>query len=168
MRSVERGEIYWIEPSVWKDTGEHGIKKRRPAIIVSSDTINHRDWTYEVVYLTTQPKRDEVTHVAVRSGITMSTALCEQISTISSEQIGDYVGTCTEAELASIDAALMISLGLDVPDPDTIEYEEDRDEAEKELWGANQDLQEELIRAKSEVDTMRRLYNELLQRLLGK
>lgn len=158
MRPVERGEIYWIEPSVWKDTGEHGIKKRRPAIIVSSDAINNRDWTYEVVYLTTQPKRDEVTHVAVRSGITISTALCEQISTISSEQIGDYVGTCTDAELASIDAALMISLGMD-------DVRDDFDDGTMD--GGDDDLRVELLKARSEAEVLRKMYNELLQRVIS-
>ena len=161
MTEFNRGDIYWIAPSAYREAIGSVQRADRPGIIVSNDS--NQGQTLEIVYLTTQPKKDLPTHCSIRSTGQPSTALCEQITTVSTEQIGRYLATATDQEMAAIESCKMISLGLDVPAPDTIEYEEDPDEL-----AANQDLHEELIRARSEVDTMRRLYNELLQRVLDK
>ena len=67
----------------------------------------------EVVYMTTRPKIDLPTHVATRSSGTLSTILCEQITSVSVERVGHRIGQLTEAELSNLDTALAISLGID-------------------------------------------------------
>ena len=65
-----------------------------------------------MVYLTTQPKHDLPTHVTIRSTNRVSTAICEQITTVAIERIGSYCGQATDEEMAAIDRAMLISLGI--------------------------------------------------------
>lgn len=65
-----------------------------------------------VIYLTTVPKRDLPTHVTIRSSGRVSTALCEQISTVSVERLGNYCGHVSDSELTAIENAMLISLGI--------------------------------------------------------
>lgn len=111
---INRGDIFWVNPAAyaWKQSGENAIKAGRPAVIVSNDRINGEGLTCEVVYLTTHPKFDDATCVTIRSARDVSTALCGQISTVSTEQIGDKCGECSEREMEAINKAIMISLNL--------------------------------------------------------
>ena len=70
----------------------------RPAVIVSNDKNNANSNTVEVVYMTTKPKTDLPTHVYIESALRPSTLLCEQISTVSEERIGEWIGELTESE----------------------------------------------------------------------
>lgn len=107
---INRGDIFYVDyfPTV-------GSEQRggRPAIVVSNNKNNENSETIEVVYLTTQPKADLPTHVIVRGTGTKSTALCEQVHTISTDRLGDFKGECSTDEMQMIDCALAISLGLE-------------------------------------------------------
>ena len=107
---MKRGEIYYIQ-SNWQETGSEQ-RAGRPAVIVSNDNNNNNSEVVEVVYLTTQPKTDLPTHVLTRSASLPSTILCEQIYSVSTQRLGDYVGRLTEQEVKELDIALAISLGL--------------------------------------------------------
>lgn len=52
------------------------------------------------------------THVTIRSSGRVSTALCEQISTVSVERLGNYCGHVSDSELTAIENAMLISLGI--------------------------------------------------------
>lgn len=108
---IQRGEIYYVEKL---DTENMGSEQRanRPAIIVSNNLCNKHSPVVEIVYLTTQPKREMPTHVPINSAKYPGTALCEQIHSVAVERLGDYVGRCTRDEMAQIDEALCASLGL--------------------------------------------------------
>ncbi len=84
----------------------------RPAVIVSNDKNNAKSNTVEVVYMTTKPKTDLPTHVYIESALRPSTLLCEQISTVSEERIGEWIGELTDDEVKELDVALAISLGM--------------------------------------------------------
>ena len=84
----------------------------RPAVVVSNDLNNVHSTTVEVVYLTTQPKRDLPTHATIHSMSRDSIAICEQITTVAVERIGNYRGCVTDAEMEDIEAAMQVSLGL--------------------------------------------------------
>lgn len=113
---VRRGDIYWIDPSPYHGNGIHVQQADRPGVIVSSREVNAEEWTYEIVYLTTKPKRHHRTHCIITSSYRPSTALCNQITTVSREQIGRYIGRCTAEEMASIEKCIMLSLSLAVPE----------------------------------------------------
>lgn len=85
----------------------------RPAVVVSNNKNNENSNVVEVVYMTTQPKTDLPTHVTIRSTGRISTVLCEQVYSVSTERIGTYIGEATDKEMENIDIALMISLQLD-------------------------------------------------------
>lgn len=106
---VRRGEIYYVESFV--TTGSEQ-RPGRPAVVVSNDMNNEFSSTVEVVYFTTQPKRSLPTHVRILSTSRESIALCEQITSVAIERLGDFCGEVSPQELAEIDAALLVSLGL--------------------------------------------------------
>lgn len=148
---IRRGEIYFIKKS---DNVGCEMESGRPAIIVSNDMNNRYSEVAEVVYLTTQPKRDMPTHVKINATGIMSTALCEQIHSVSADRIGDWKATCSAAEMQAVDSAIMESLGI----------------AEKNKSGdITNDLYNIKIKlaiAETELEVYRRLYQELLERVM--
>ena len=118
-QEIKRGEIFFISRS--DNYPEYGSEQYagRPALVVSNQNLNATSSTVEIVYLTTKEKNDSLLHVKIRSTIKPSVAICEQITSISKERIGDYYGTCTDEELQKIDIAIAKSLGLQLSsDPD--------------------------------------------------
>lgn len=114
----------------------------RPAVIVSNDTGNHFSSMCEVVYLTTQEKKPLPTHVEVLARVP-STALCEQITSVSQERLCDYIRSCSEEEMQAIDRALMISLGLnEQPNEQVVETASMMDDLKMKLEGAERKLDE--------------------------
>ena len=109
---MKRGDIYYIAR---RDTVGAETMKARPAVIVSNDKLNATSEVVEVVYLTTQPKKEMNTHAVIKATGVTSTALCEHIDHVSILLVGDYCGRCTAEEMAAIDAALLASLGLTRP-----------------------------------------------------
>lgn len=111
-RDYHRGEIYYVFPDGASGSEQAG---RRPAVIVSNDTGNKHSTVAEVVFLTTREKNDLPTHVRVSATPCPSTALCEQIHTVSQERFDRYVGAVSEYEMEQINRAMLISLGLKQP-----------------------------------------------------
>lgn len=108
-KNLRRGDIYYIDKEIVYGSEQQG---GRPGIIVSNNVGNVESEIVQVVYITTQPKNDLPTHVTIHSAKQISTALCEQVWTISQGRVGDYVGRITEDEINKIDKALSISLGI--------------------------------------------------------
>ena len=92
---MKRGEIYYIE-STYRETGSEQ-RGGRPAVIVSNDKNNENSEVVEVVYMTTKPKNDLPTHVFIRSALSPSTVLCEQVNSVSVKRIGTLIGKLTRA-----------------------------------------------------------------------
>ena len=138
MSDIKRGEILYIE----KGNVTVGSEQfpNRPAVVVSNDLNNAHSNVIEVVYMTTQPKADLPTHVTIRSTGRMSTALCEQVVSVSKDRINGYVGQCSDKEMESIDIALMISLGLDGGAKTSKKYAETIKSQEDEIKGLREQL----------------------------
>ena len=68
----------------------------------------------EVVFLPSQEKKALPTHVEVIARVP-STALCENIQTVSKERLSDFIRSCTTSEMKAIDKALLHSLGIEAP-----------------------------------------------------
>lgn len=157
---MKRGEIYYISRSLTYSNIGSEQDAGRPAIIVSNNKNNENSEVIEVVFLTTQDKPELPTHVPIRSSRKPSTALCEQVNSISVERVGDYIGEATEAEMEDIDIALLISLGLDIP------VENNSVPAVVEC--IREDDLKKRIALEAERDTYKRLYEDLLNRLIAK
>ncbi len=109
---ILRGDIYFVKLHFSTGSEQRG---GRPAIVVSGDKNNEHSATVEVVYLTAKKKRNDMpTHVTIRSSERISTALCEQVTTVALERIGYYIGHVTDVELKNLDIAMMISLGVQI------------------------------------------------------
>lgn len=106
---VYRGDIFIVKEANGSVGSEQ--KGNRPAIVVSNDIGNHYSNICEVVYLTSRKKKPLPTHVSILLK-TPSTALCEQISTVSKDRLVKYMRTCTYEEMKKIDNAILISLGF--------------------------------------------------------
>lgn len=158
MNYPHRGEIFYISRAgAYNEIGSEQYAGR-PAIIVSSDKINQNSETLEIVYLTTQPKRDLPTHVTVRASGRVSTAICEQVTTVSSTRIGDYYGECNSQELSAVDAAIASSLGLEFVAPENC--------ATESGGGELSTLDEKYIELRSEKNLYKSLYESTLEKLL--
>lgn len=110
MQEIHRGDIYYIEP--FSVTGSEQ-KAGRPGLIVSNDANNKYSPNVEIVFLTSQEKKPLPTHVPIMCRVP-STALCENIQTISKERLSSFIRICTKQELKSVDTALLASLGISV------------------------------------------------------
>lgn len=167
-RTPMRGEIYFVSRGATTGSEQQA---GRPAIVVSNEMCNIHSPTVEMVYLTSQPKTDLPTHVTIRSTQRQSTALCEQIMTIDASRLQDYIASCTAQEMAAIDAALMISLGIDAPEQTINEVPKEVikevpvevvKEVIKEVPVAA-DNSAELIAVKAQLQQLQTMYNELLR-----
>lgn len=153
-----RGEIYYVRPAI-SSVGSEQVAGR-PAIVVSNDKANLYSPVLEMVYLTTQPKSSLPTHVDIKSVERPSIALCEQIHSVSKSRIGGFIAKCTDAEMAMVDGALCVSLGLELPttiDPKKVvpqakivpKNEKQESQGGAELWkGLYYGLLDRLVQAK--------------------
>ncbi len=169
---IKRGQIYYIESNRQNMPTDSEQYAGRPAIIVSNDKNNKYSEVVEIVYLTTQPKNELPTHVRIRSSNRVSTALCEQVTTVSVSRIGDYVATCTDAEMMNIDTALVISLGIDFGclenAPNSDEHNEDISNEPQQSQNSDESCNEEYIKVCTELEVYKHQYEWLVDRFLGR
>lgn len=108
---------------------------------MSNNKNNENSNVVEIVYMTTQPKTDLPTHVTVRSTGRISTVLCEQVYSVSTERVGTYIGECTDKEMENIDIALMISLQLDGNMKTSKKYNETIKEQQEEIDSLKKEIE---------------------------
>lgn len=198
MSDIKRGEIFYISRGGYQQGSEQHADS--PAVIVSNDKNNENSSVVEIVYMTTQPKIDLPTHVTVRSTGRVSTVLCEQVYSVSTERVGQYIGQCSDVEMDNIDIALMISLQLDGKTKTSKKYNETIKEQQEEIDRLKQEIDtvmqecddriaeieqnaavyveenkkianmtssDETIRLKTERDTYKSMYEQLLNRVMN-
>lgn len=143
-----RGDIFFISsaPVAGSEQGGH-----RPGVIVSNDLANRYSPNVEVVFLTSQEKKPMPTHVPVLCKVP-STALCENIQTVSKERLDGFVRSCTTEEMKKIDTALLCSLGIHAP----------------AAVGGGTQVSTPAPAAVSEAEIERNLYKALYEQLLDK
>ena len=169
---ILRGEIYFVY--IPHATG-HEMEKDRPAIVVSCEELNRTSPCVTVVMCSASPKKELPEHVTIRSTPLPSTALCEHIYTVDKSRLRRYVGRCTRAELAQVDIGIISALalgayGLARPEEEETEHTcdmtPDIDEAGLEDARLRADAERvSLVRAQTERDTYKRLYEQLLDSL---
>nr|WP_288555780.1 type II toxin-antitoxin system PemK/MazF family toxin [uncultured Mediterraneibacter sp.] len=187
MDDIRRGEIFYIARGGATNGSEQFAD--RPAVVVSNDENNKHSGVIEVVYMTTQPKTDLPTHVTVRSTGRLSTVLCEQVSSVSTDRVNNYIGQVSEQEMKNIDIALMISLQLSGGGKTSKQYNETIQKQQEEIeyyrnkiQAMQQSLEEKetekpqeaagevseiVVRLETERDTYKALYEQLFERMLN-
>lgn len=148
---VYRGDIFLVKNFVRVSGSEQTAN--RPAVVVSNNIGNYHSDMCQVVYLTTKEKKPLPTHVKVMCQVP-STALCEQVHSVSQDRLTEYVRTCTDEEMKEIGRALMVSFGLDMKQKanlydcetidDVVKYQDSKqiDDLMMKLEGAERTLDE--------------------------
>lgn len=187
MDKIRRGDIVYVEK--YGSTAGSEQYADRPALVISNDKCNIHSDVIEVVYLTTAPKTDLPTHVKIRSTPKESTALCEQITSVSKLRVKNFMCAASAEEMTQMDIALLISLDLTMgapeapaapqkapeptsppkppvltPAPFEVAYRSEK--AEKERMVA--ELEKKLIKATAQLDLYRELYESLNDRFYGR
>ena len=177
---IKRGDIVYVE--IPYATG-HEMMKDRPAVVVSNDAMNYTAPVVSVVYLTGSKQADRPFHVEVWGAASArhgsSTALCEHIYTVDKSRLGKLMGTCSEEEMDAIDKGILLSLalgdgkyragqGIQVPPPAPGARGEDVRGLDADQHPAEQRAADATISStKAELETYKRLYGELLDRVVG-
>ncbi len=110
-----RGDVFRAQLNPIQDSEQGGV---RPVVVVSRDAINRASPVVIVVPATdlANKKRIYPSHVKVaagQGGFTIeSVILCEQVRAISKTRLTNHLGRLDRATMASIDAALKITLDL--------------------------------------------------------
>lgn len=106
---MRRGEVYWVD----FDPARGGeIRKQRPSIIVSNDFANRALNRVQVVPLTSSIGRLYPSEAIVRVNGVVQKAMADQIRTVATERLSNYVGTLSNADLALVEDATRRQLGL--------------------------------------------------------
>lgn len=168
---IKRGDIWYVRKDNYTGCEQAA---GRPAIIVSNEKNNASSETVEVVYLTTQPKKDLPTHVLIRSSERESTALCEQITTVSVDRLLGYKGHhLTPAEMTNnVEVAMLISLELEVGKPVEKIVEVTKEvpvirDVKVSTPASNPNMAAELAAAKAKCEMLQTMYESLLNRVLA-
>ena len=109
-----RGEVYYadLDPVIGHEQG--GI---RPVLIIQNDTGNYHSPTIIVIAVTrrTFKKPKQPTHVVLddAQGLAPSLFMSEVIRTIDKRRVQSYVGRLTKEQMRRVNAALLVSVGLD-------------------------------------------------------
>ena len=164
-KEVKRGDIFYITYSKNFNDSYSYDTAGRPAVIVSDDHLNRGSEYVEVVYLTTKIKRDMPTHADVFCK-SPSTALCETIHTVYKDRIGTYVRTVSDEEMEGIERGLRRSLGMGTLDSDMKKVVSVNDAEPNNDMGLAS-MQKE-IQLTAERDMFKKLYEDLLSKVVGK
>lgn len=146
---IKRGDIWYVSKDNYTGCEQAA---GRPAIIVSNEKNNACAEIVEVVYMTTQPKKDLPTHVLIRSSERESTALCEQITTVSVDRLLGYKGHLTPAEMTNVEVTKEVPVIRDV---------------KVSTPASNPNMAAELAAAKAKCEMLQTMYESLLNRVLA-
>ena len=109
-----RGEVYYadLDPVIGHEQG--GI---RPVLVIQNDTGNYHSPTIIVIAVTrrTFKKPKQPTHVVLddAQGLAPSLFMSEVVRTIDKRRVQSYVGRLTKEQMRRVNAALLVSVGLD-------------------------------------------------------
>lgn len=113
MADVRRGDVVIVnlDPTIGVE-----IKKTRPAIVVSNDSINRLSQLVVVVPLTKNTAHISPSHVVIPKGTArlnfVSKAVTEQIKAVDKQRIVKKLGTLPAAVLAQVERAVKNTLAF--------------------------------------------------------
>lgn len=113
LQKFMRGQVWW-QKNQQKPLTPGVQSEGRPVLIVSNNSANKFSCAVTVIPFTTAAKKDLPTHVRILmdNEKTISTALAEQIRTIPSDTLTNYIGTIDENKMTEIEGAMLKALGF--------------------------------------------------------
>lgn len=112
-RNHRRGDVYYADLGEGVGSEQFGT---RPVVVIQNDVGNRYSPTVIVAAVSTQieTKAQLPTHHIVTEGCLKqpSVILLEQLRTIDKQRIGRFVGSLSPQDIAAMDQALKISIGL--------------------------------------------------------
>lgn len=139
----KKGEIFEYEAP---------YNEKRQVLIVSSDE-RKGDWYLNGIMLESNPKGSNVVQVICGS---MQYADCDKVSLIKSENMGQYIRTASDEEMAAVDEGLLDAFGLQPPEQ--LDFSEP----------IENNVSEKMIRLECERDLYKRQYEQLFEKLIAK
>ena len=114
MNTLVKGQVVMVELTSTEANVQRGL---RPVIVIQNNIGNKFSPTLIVAPLTSRIKRDMVTHAklypTIENGLSVaSTALLEQIQTISKDSVKRVLGVLNDVEMKLINKAIIASLAL--------------------------------------------------------
>ena len=114
MNTLVKGQVVMVELTSTEANVQRGL---RPVIVIQNNIGNKFSPTLIVAPLTSRIKRDMVTHAklypTIENGLSVaSTALLEQIQTISKDSVKRVLGVLNDVEMKLINKAIVASLAL--------------------------------------------------------
>lgn len=106
---MRRGEVWWVDLD---PTRGSEIRKRRPALILSVDSLNRARRTMIVVPLSSSPEPRPPLVVPVPSMGQKSVAVCDQIRAVDKERLVEAAGRVANTDLRAVEAGVRLVLGL--------------------------------------------------------
>ena len=106
---MQRGEVWWVRfgPSIG---GE--IRKRRPAVVVTSDLALPHLNRVQVVPLTTNVSRFYPGEALVQVNGVPHKAMADQVTTVSKLRFGQRVGELSWSDMNAVVRAINVQMGL--------------------------------------------------------
>ena len=104
-----RGDVWWVDfdPAIGSE-----IRKRRPAMIISSDTSNNSRSRVQVVPLTTNVSRRYFGETYITLNGRRNKAMADQIRTVSKLRLANQIGRLDKRNMQRVERAVRIQLGL--------------------------------------------------------
>ena len=109
---MTRGDIYLADLPQTSGSVQNGL---RPVVVIQNDTGNTYSTTTIVACVTRKGKKPhQPTHISLDETHENVTGqiLCEQLFTIAKSSLKKYIGKLNDSELAELNKAVSISLGL--------------------------------------------------------
>jgi mRNA interferase MazF len=108
---IERGDVYWVsfDPSLG---GE--IQKTRLAIVLSNNAANLVMNRLQVVPITSKTARVYPGEALIELRGEMRKAIGSQLTTASKQRLGAKLGVLGSGDLARVEAAIAVQLGLNL------------------------------------------------------
>lgn len=164
-RVIKRGDVFYVTSKF--DTIGSEQKSGRPAVIVSNDSNNCHSECVEICYLTLKAKTPLPTHIIIPDGPCFSsTILCEQITTVSVERLGDFMCHLDDDTMSAVDKALRVSLGIPVSDECTCEEYRLLKEEFSALSAQREESRLIIDDLKKKAEMYERMYNDILDRMM--